>query len=212
MGRWPPDRQKPRQPPRPDAREFDARRSRPLIDMPLDERKEELVRAYVKGEPLPTDPPASSDPPPEDDVATSAPRVRIVEVPPDYTVRPRRTLHQRIKDLHKVWLALVPLAVAIVGALRPIVSGGTAAYQWVHDVNTAMSAATACASAQKATTEAVERLRGELRAEVADAGAAQGRNWDDQDQINQNVHKQLTRTRAQTPPPALGPKAKAVGR
>ena len=178
--------------------------------MALDARKEDLVRAYVKDEPLPrSDPPDDSQPPTsEDDVDTSVPRARIVEVPPDYTVRPRRTLHQRIKDMHKAWLALVPLGAAIYGAIRPIWNRGWEVYQWVENVNSAMSASSACALAPKVNAEAIERLR----AEVADGGTGQGHNWDLQDEINLNVHRQLNRVRGQTPPPALGPKAKALGR
>lgn len=177
--------------------------------MALDERKEELVRAYVKDEPLPgSEPPDGSQPPPSEDEATSAPRPRIVEVPPDYTVRPRRTLHQRIKDVHKAWLALVPLGAAVYGAFRPIWNRGWEIYQWVESVNIAMSASSACGAAQKVNAEAIEHLR----AEVADGGSAQGHNWDLQDEINLNVHRQLNRVRGQTPPPALGPKAKALGR
>jgi len=173
-----------------------------------------MVRAYVEGKEVPsTDPPSSPPPdPPEEEeseeVVTSAPRGRIVEVPPDYTIRPRRTLHQKIKEIHKVWLALVPLAAGVIGAVRPLWNVGSAMYQWVQGVNAAMSAASATASAEKRHGEAIE----ELRADIADAGAAQGRTWDQQDEINLNVHKQIVRWRPQTPPPALGPKAKAAGR
>lgn len=176
--------------------------------MALDERQEELVRAYVKDEPLPASEPPDDSHPPTSEVVTSAPGARIVEVPPDYTVRPRRTLHQRIKDMHKAWLALVPLGAAVYGACRPIWNRGWEVYQWVESVNIAMSASSACAMAQKVNADAVERLR----QEVADAGAMQGHNWDQQDEINVSVHRQMTRVRAQTPPPALGPKAKALGR
>jgi hypothetical protein len=163
-----------------------------------------MVRAYVEGKEVPaTDPPSTPPPdPPEEEVVTSATRGRMVEVPPDYTIRPRRTLHQKIKEVHKIWLALVPLAAGVIGAVRPLWNVGSAMYQWVQGVNAAMSVASATASAEKRHAEAIE----ELRADIADAGAAQGRTWDQQDEINLNVHKQLNRWRPQTPPPALGPK------
>jgi hypothetical protein len=170
-----------------------------------------MVRAYVEGKEVPvTEPPSDppSDPPEESEGVVTSARGRIVEVPPDYTIRPRRTLHQKIKELHKVWLALVPLTAGVIGAVRPLWNAGSAMYQWVQGVNAAMSVASAAASAEKRHGDAIEELRAELRADIADAGAAQGRIWDQQDEINLNVHKQLNHGRPQTPPPALGPKAK----
>lgn len=209
----PPPRPEPYRATRPKAdAERERRQSRPLGDMPLDERRAELVRAYVAGEALPSDPP--SDPPPSEsdppDVDTSAPR--LVQVPPDMTLRPRRTIHQKIKDAHKAWIGIAALGAAIVGGIKPVFEQAASAYRWVDGVNQAMTSASACASAQKANAAALEQLRGELRGEWADAGVAQGKNWDQQDEINLNVHRQLTRLRPQTPPPALGPKAKAQGR
>jgi len=219
----PPDKPKP--PPRPDPRrasrarmsELDERRSKPMIDLPLDERRAAFVRAYVKGEPLPSeapsDPPAESDPPDDDDdVETSAPpRGRIVEVPPDMTIRPRRTVYQKVKDANKTVVAMGAVIAATIAAMRPLYSLGEGAFKWFDGVNQSVAAAKACDSAMKESAkverEAIERLR----ADVADAGAAFGKTWDQQDEINLSVYRQLNRMRPQTPPPGLGPKAKAVG-
>lgn len=188
-----------------------------MMELPLDERRAEFVRAYVKGEPLPSeppsDPPPASDPP--DEVDTSAPPARgrrMVEVPPDMTLRPRRTVYQKVKDANKTVVAIGAVIAAAIAAMRPLYGLGEGAYKWMDSVNQSVAAAKACDSAMKESAkmdrEAIERLR----AEVADAGAAFGKTWDQQDEINLNVYRQLTRMHPQTPPPGLGPKAKAVGR
>jgi hypothetical protein len=188
----------------------------------LDDKQAELVRAYVKGEEIPEE----SDPPSDPDFDSSArdfdssepprPRARMVELQPDMTIRPRRSLHEKIKD----WSDTLSHAQKIIVAIFTIgTAAGPSIYSWVIKpvvewVRTRSSVAEAEAAGKEACTALLATKANEaavtvLRAEVADAGVLQGSNWDKQDDINAHVHKELSRIRPQTPPAAIGPK-KAV--
>jgi hypothetical protein len=189
----------------------------------LDEKRAELVRAYVHGEEIPaSDPPSDPEPSFQSsarDVSSeppAVPRARMVELPPDMTIRPRRSLHQKIKD----WSETASHAQKIVVAVFAIgTTAGPLIYQWaIHPVitwvRTRPSLEEAEAAGKKACFDlladagkADELALGTLRAELGDAGALQGSNWDKQDEINAHVHKELSRLRLQTPPKPIGPKA-----
>jgi hypothetical protein len=191
-----------------------------------------MVRAYVAGEAMPlSDPP--SEPPPESEppesesdppeVETSVPRfarARMVELGPDMTIRPRRTWTQQVKDwaetlghAQKIVIAVVGIGGALTGVATALYKGGEAAYRWYATRPSAEELDAkfkACGELVKSKADQADV--GALRAEVADAGAQAGDNWDKQDEINRHVHGELTRFRKQTPPASLGPKAKAEGR
>lgn len=195
----------------------------------LDEKRAELVRAYVHGEEIPaSEPPPPSDPEPSfqssaRDFDPSAPPpgppppVRIVKLGPDMTVRPRRSLHQKIKDWAETASHAQKIFVAVVAIGTPV---GTLLYQWaiqpvVTWVRTRASVEYVETAGRKACIEALadagkadESALGALRAEVADAGLLQGSNWDKQDEINAHVSRELSRHRLQTAPAPIGPKAK----
>ena len=190
---------------------------------PLDEKRAELVRRYVKGEEIPAsdEPPAIEEPSFESSARDfEAPDgARIVALSPDMTIRPRRSLHQKIKEWsetasHAQKIIVATFAIGTtVGPFLPIV------YQWtlqplVTWVRTRASVADIEAASKKACLDqladagkADESALSALRTEVADAGALQGSNWDKQDEINAHVYKELNRLRLQTPPKPIGPKA-----
>jgi hypothetical protein len=189
----------------------------------LDEKKAEMLRAYVNGEEIPaSDVPPSSDPEPSfqssarDDVDASVPPRRsprrMVHLPDDMTIRPRRSLHQKIKD----WSETFSHAQKIVVAVFTIgTAAGPLLYQWtIKPVVTWVRTRASIEESKKACFDlladagkADEIAVGALRAEVGDAGVLQGANWDKQDEINAYVSKELSRLRLQTPPKPIGPKA-----
>jgi hypothetical protein len=173
---------------------------------PLDEKQAELVRAYVQGEEIPV-----SEPPP--------PRARMVELAADMTIRPRRSLHQKLKE----WAETISHAQKIIVAVSVIgATVGPFVYRWTVEpvvvwVRTRASVADAEAAGKKACLALLETKADiaavdVLREEVGDAGAQLGGTLDKQDEINAHVHKELSRLRPQTPPPSLGPKGKAAGK
>ncbi|HMI84881.1 MAG TPA: hypothetical protein VK550_12360 [Polyangiaceae bacterium] len=192
----------------------------------LDDKQAELVRAYVEDE---SEPPPPSDPEPSfqssardfgsSESTPPPPRGRMVELAADMTIRPRRSLHQKFKEWGETisHAQKIIVAVSVIGATvgpfvyRSMVEPGVV---WVR---TRASVADAEAAGKKACLALLEAkvdvaAVDVLRAEVADAGAQQGGTWDKQDEINAHVHKELSRLRLQTPPPALGPKGKAAGK
>jgi hypothetical protein len=237
MGRSPPDGPKRT----PTGRNEPFRVTRPRIAPPpplpprptraLDEKQAELVRAYVQGEEVPvSDPPPPSDPEPSfqssaRDFGSSEPppprppRARMVELSADMTIRPRRSLHQKLKEWGETisHAQKILVAVSVIGA-----TVGPFVYRWTVEpvviwVRTRASVADIEAAGKKACLASLEAKADVaaldiLREEVADAGAQQGGTWDKQDEINAHVHKELSRMRPQTPPPALGPKGKATGK
>jgi hypothetical protein len=221
MGRSPPDGPK-----RPPTGNEPFRVTRPRIapPPPLPPRP---TRAHVQGDEIQvSEPPPPSDPEPSfqssaRDFGSSEPppRTRMVELAADMTIRPRRSLHQKVKE----WAETISHAQKILVAVSVIgATVGPFVYRWTVEpvviwVRTRASVADAEAAGKKSCLEllgakadvaAVDILRGE----VADAGAQQGGIWDKQDEINAHVHKELSRIRPQTPPSALGPKGKATGK
>jgi hypothetical protein len=208
MGRPPP----PKRPPTGSNEPFRVTRPRIAPPPPLP------PRPSVRSEPPPSDPEpsfessardfGSSEPPPP------PPRTRMVELSADMTIRPRRSLHQKLKE----WGETISHAQKIIVAISVIgATVGPFVYRWTVEpvvvwVRTRASVADAKACLALLETKADVAVVDVLRGEVADAGMQQGGNWDKQDEINANVHKELTRLRPQTPPASLGPKAKASGK
>lgn len=198
-------------PPRP------AHRSKPG----LDEKQAEMLRAYVNGDEIPASepPPPPSDPDFESSLDSNEPPPReprrriMVELPPDMTIRPRQSWTQKLGHAQKIIIGVVGIGGALTGTSTAVYRGGAAAFRWyasrtsTEDLEAKFSA---CSELVKSKTDRADLDA--LRAVVGDAGASNGDNWDKQDAINQHVYKELNRLRLQTPPPPLGPKAKASGR
>lgn len=196
---------------------------------PLDDKRAELVRAYVAGEAIPSESPESAPPEGESeppymgvpivpaDVARAS---RTVEIGPDQTIRPRRSWPRAVKDwaetlghAQKIVLAVIALGGALTAAVTAVYHGGHAVYTWyatrpsAQDLDDKFKA---CADLVKSKAEKADLAT--LQAEVADAGTLAGDNWDKQDEINRTVHKDLNRLRPRVPPASMGPKAKGEGR
>lgn len=194
----------------------------PLPPRPAHRSQTELddkLLAYVNDEEPPSDPEPSFQSSARDVDASAPPApppVRIVKLGPDMTVRPRRSLHQKIKDWAETASHAQKIFVAVVAIGTPV---GTLLYQWaIHPVVTWVrtrasveyvetASKKACIEALADAGKADESALSALRTEVADAGLLQGSNWDKQDEINAHVSRELSRHRLQTPPKPIGPKA-----
>jgi len=115
-----------------------------------------------------------------------------------------RAAAESLKHLHVILLAVVGIGGIVTGAVLWATS--RASRTEVTTVETALT------KEKAARLEAEEKLAKTLRAELAAHMHESGSWWDQQDDINRTVAKQLNRAKKQTPPPGVGPDAKLHGR